>query len=255
MYSLFRSLGVASHGAQLVDAESATPGPDTRLPEEDGATRIELDRERCEQEQRHEQDDCRRSETRIHRALRAACGPGEPERRQADEGDAFHGMDLRRRTDEFEQPGHDVDLQVERLEEADQVEQLVVRVLGEGDDDALDAVAPDDVRQARRRAEQRQAADLRRPLARHGVDEADQVDAVLAVLEELARDHLADASRSDDDGVLEVGRSAAAEGAGRGASDRHDRDREGPEGDQSRKGRRRERGSPRQPRRTPRPRA
>ena len=71
-----------------------------------------------------------------------------------------------------------------------------------------------------------------RPAApRHGVDEADEVDPVLGVLEELARDELADVAGADDDRVLEVGELMPAGGTRRDACERDGDDREQPERD------------------------
>ena len=56
------------------------------------------------------------------------------------------------------------------------------------------------------------------------VDEADEVDAVLRVLEELARGELADLPRADDQGVLQVQRAPPSERT-RGAAKCHDEDR------------------------------
>ena len=66
------------------------------------------------------------------------------------------------------------------------------------------------------------------PRLRLGVDEADEVDAVLGVLEQLARHELADVAGADDDRVLEVGDAAPAPEARateRADGDEHDRER------------------------------
>ena len=80
---------------------------------------------------------------------------------------------MRLGADALEQPRHDVDLDVERLELADRLERGLVRVARERDDHPLDVEqldveghvphAPDDV----------QVADVGAPLGRVVVDEAD----------------------------------------------------------------------------------
>ena len=67
---------------------------------------------------------------------------------------------------------------------------------------------------------------------RRGVDEADQPDAVLAVLHQLARDELADVAGADDHRVLDVRRAAMEHGPGDRAADGDEGDRERPERDE-----------------------
>ena len=58
-----------------------------------------------------------------------------------------------------------------------------------------------------------------------GVDEADEIEAVLRVLEQLARHQLADVARADDDGVLEVEDAPPADRPGGAAADRDEDER------------------------------
>ena len=85
---------------------------------------------------------------------------------------------------------------------------LVVR---ERDDDAFDVEQSDDRRQAFSAAEQREVLEIVPAFLRAVVDEADEVNAVFRVREELPRDELADVARSDDDSVLEVADLATAD--------------------------------------------
>ena len=87
--------------------------------------------------------------------------------------------------------------------------ELVVRRVGERDDHALDVEQRDDVAQAVGRPDERQVLELGTARPRMRVDEADEIDAVLGVLEELPRSQLSDVARADDDRVLEVERAAA----------------------------------------------
>ena len=68
-------------------------------------------------------------------------------------------------------------------------------------------------------------------LLRPRVDEADEVEAVLGVAQELARDALADVARADDDRVLQVERVPAADRARDRAGEHDEEDREDPEAD------------------------
>ena len=130
------------------------------------------------------------------------------DRRQADERQALDAcacFDVR--ADDLEQPRHDVDLDVERR----------AAIGSSSSVSSCELAARTRRRRARRRALRTSCgSSLRRPRTRHagrgrcaqlprlGVDEADEVDPVLGVLEQLARDELADVAGADDDGVLEV---------------------------------------------------
>ena len=89
------------------------------------------------------------------------------------------------------------------------VEALLVRIAEERHHDSLDVVLTDDRRQLGGCSEHADPAEVAPQLLRIGIDEADDVDAVLLVLEKLPRDQLADVARADDDGVLNE-RGAAA---------------------------------------------
>ncbi len=92
----------------------------------------------------------------------------------------------------------------------------------------------DDLGEAIRRPDEREVLELGPPRPRVRVDEADEVDAVLRVLQELARRELADVAGADDDRVLEVERAAPRDRAREPASRRHEDDREQPEEDEPR---------------------
>ncbi len=64
-----------------------------------------------------------------------------------------------------------------------------------------------------RRADEREMVELGPARPRVRVDEADEVDAVLRMLEQLPRRQLADVARADDDRVLEVQRAAPGDRA------------------------------------------
>jgi hypothetical protein len=77
-----------------------------------------------------------------------------------------------------------------------------VRVVRERDHDALDCEPVDELGQVLRPAEDRQVSEVLALLAGSGVEEAEQVHAVLRVLEELPPEELSHRSGADDDRVL-----------------------------------------------------
>ena len=137
--------------------------------------------------------------------------------RQGDERQALDRVHLDVRTDELVEPRDDVDLDVAVANRADDLDRSLRRIAREGDD-----------RPARRRAWSTSSGSCstepstgtsRRGPARSScglrVDEADEVDPVLAVLEELARDELAHVAGADDHRVLEEGELRAGRPRGR----------------------------------------
>src|SRR3954447_23798382 len=70
------------------------------------------------------------------------------------------------------------------------------------------------------------AASLLRPT----VDEADEIDAVLGMLQQLPCDQLADVSRADNQRVLHVQHASPAEEARNASTENDKRDRQRPEG-------------------------
>ena len=94
-------------------------------------------------------------------------------------------------------------------------------------------------------ADEREVLELGPARPRVRVDEADEVDAVLRVLEELPRRELADVAGADDDRVLQVERTAPRDRAREPAGRRHEDDGEQPEDDEPRHVRAREAGEPR----------
>ena len=141
-------------------------------------------------------------------------------------------MDADVRPDHLEEPGDEVDLDVEVLHGADEVEHLLVRVVREGDDDSLDV---EDLHHLRKLLEAAEDGDIRQAVpARLGlsVHESDEVEAVLRVLAELLRDELADVAGPDDDGVLHVGEVTSGESAGQRARGGDPDDGEEPESEQ-----------------------
>ena len=84
----------------------------------------------------------------------------------------------------------------------------MIRV-GKRDDHALDVEHRDDLGEPIGRPDEGKVLELGPTWPRARVDEADEVDAVLRVLEELSRRELADIAGTDDDRVLKVERTAS----------------------------------------------
>ena len=139
--------------------------------------------------------------------------------------------------DDLEEPGDEVDLDVEVLERADQIEHGLVRVVREGDDDALDVEDLHHLRELLETAEQCDVSEVLRPLLGVAVHEADEVEAVLGMLAELLRDELAHVSRADDYRVLDVGEVLPRNPARDRSARRDADDGEQPEAEQAREAR------------------
>ena len=95
----------------------------------------------------------------------------------------------------------------------------------------------DDRRQVIRRAEQRQAGQIVVPHLRLGVDEADEIQTVFGMAQQLAGDALPDVAGAEDERVLLVERTPAAERACDRARESDEHDRRAPQHDGVRHGR------------------
>ena len=87
------------------------------------------------------------------------------------------------------------------------------RLPRESDDDTVDVECAHDLGQRVARPEKRNVLELGPASRRVVIDEADDVDAVLRVLEQLPGDHLADLAGADDHRVLQVEDTLPAEAA------------------------------------------
>ena len=177
---------VRAHRAELVGGELALVEPEPLLAEEHRAGRVAAHAERDHGEQRREQQQHQRRAGDVDRALDQPRRAAHARRRQADQRQALDGVHAHARADDLEQPRHQVELDVELAQRVDQLQRLLVRLVREGDHDALDVERPDDLRQRLGRAEQRHVLELRAAHLGLPVDEADQVDAVLGMLQQLA---------------------------------------------------------------------
>ena len=98
-----------------------------------------------------------------------------------------------------EQPRDDVDDHVAVAERANDVHRLAVGLVGEGDDDTIDAMLVDERPEIVELTERRDVTRLGPALERLRVDEADEIQPVFRVLTDLPRDELADLARPDHD--------------------------------------------------------
>ena len=85
----------------------------------------------------------------------------------------------------------------------DDAEHFDVLLEGKSDVDVIDVFLPDDLVRFRERAEQRQTAVADVVAGRAIVEEADDLEAELAVLEHLVRDELAEIARPRDQHALQ----------------------------------------------------
>ena len=143
-------VGVGGHRAELEDPERAVALAHPHLPEEDRPRRIELDRERDDREARATSTTSATSESDdVHRPLEQQARPGQARRREAEQRHALGAVDRGLGPEHLEQARHDVDLDVEAVQLADDRERLGVRRLREGDDHALDVERADELAAAR----------------------------------------------------------------------------------------------------------
>ena len=222
-------LRVDDHRAELEDPERPLVLPHPHLPEEDRPARVDLDRDRGGEEDRRQDDQAESRSHDVEAPLEEPRGVGEVRRREPDERDALDRVELGARPEHLEHPRDDVDLHPLILEQPDHVERLLVRIVREGDDHAIDPVLVDELPDLRRRPEQLE----RRPAVLHGapvvVDEADDVEPVAAVLAHLLGEQPRDVARADDEDVLHVGGLAPADHSDEDAEEPDEPDRERPE--------------------------
>ncbi len=137
-------------------------------------------------------------------------------------------MDIDVRRQHLVQPRDEVDLHVQLPQATNERERALVRVVREGEDDAVDLALLHELEQLVGPPEL-DAGELVALLERLVIDDADETDAVFGVQQVLACDQLTYVAAADDDRVLHVGRAAPHDTATDGASDGDEQDREGPE--------------------------
>ena len=108
-------------------------------------------------------------------------------------------MHARTRPDDVEEPRDDVDDHVAVAQRPNDVHRLAVRLVGERDDDAIDAMLVHERPEIVELTEGRDVTRFRPALERLRVDEPDEIQPVLGVLADLPGDELADLARTDDE--------------------------------------------------------
>ena len=224
-------VGVDVHRAELEHLERPPVRSQPLLPEQNRARRAPPHLEREDDEQRRDHDEQGGSDGQVEGALEPAGRARDANGRQPHQGQPLDRVDVGARADGLEQARHDIDLDRLVAERADECERVLVALAGERDDDTLDVERARDLGQVVGLADDRQVAEVAARLLRAPIDEPDEVDAVLRVLEDLARDQLADVAGSDDHGVLLVRLGAARDGAGADPPGDHEGHRRRPERD------------------------
>src|SRR5439155_26153781 len=114
-------------------------------------------------------------------------------------------MHLHPGADHHEQSRDDVHLYAGAPERPDRGEEVGVPLAREGEDDPIDGESTNDLEELGDRAKHVQLPQVEATLLWARVDESEQIESILAMLEQLAGDQLPDVARTDDDRVLEVG--------------------------------------------------
>jgi len=113
----------------------------------------------------------------------------------------------------LEEARHDVDLNVVLADCPYELEHLLVPVSGERNYHAVDAVSTDDLADVFRGPKDRQITEITPSLLGRVVDEADQIDPIFRMLQELPANELTDVSGPHDQRVLHVRGLAARQPA------------------------------------------
>ena len=146
-YLALAGIRIDRHGSELHDPERAVARAHPDLAEEHGTGGVELDRDRHQGEHRREQEQAGQRHGEVHRPLQQPRRARKPYRRDADQREPLDVVDDRVRPDDLEEARHDVDLDVQLVEVADELQQVVLRVARERDDDTLDVERPNEPRE------------------------------------------------------------------------------------------------------------
>ena len=152
----------------------------------------------------------------------------EHRRGQAQQGRALQRVDGRPATHHLEQARHDVDLHAQLVAHPYDTQARLV-VCGERQHNVLDVVLLQDLRQVVGRSQHRHVGQLLMQRQRVGVDEPDQVEAVVGLSHHFPRDLLTHQPGADDHRVLLERGTAPQAGADDAPVDRHRDDRDHPE--------------------------
>ena len=140
----------------------------------------------------------------VDRALQDAVEAAQRHVVEADDRDAVEVLEPRAQRDELQQVGDDVDVDPFAVGGLDEAEHLDVLFERQRDVDVIDPFPPDDLVGLAERAEQRQAAVADVIAGGPVVEEADDLEAELAVLEDLVGDQPAEVAGAGDQHALEA---------------------------------------------------
>ena len=238
-------VGVDLHRPKLEAAEGLHVEPEPLLAEEDRPRGVPLDAKRRVREQRSDEDQADRGTDDIECALHHERRARKPRGRNADESEALEQVHAGAGPHEIEQPWNDVDDDVVVAHRSDDGHRLGIGLVRERDDDPVNAMLRDELLEPVQPAENKDVVCLRPAGPRLGVDETEQVEAILGMLSDLAGDELPDVACTEHDRSHGVRARTAAQRASHRAGCRDERDREQPEDDEPLRLRR---GEPCQPR-------
>ncbi len=224
MLTVVRGVG---HRPELEGRELLHVLSEARLAEQHRPRRVVLDPPRDHGEERRREDQEHARPDDVDEPLDEPRRPRDPQRAQAEQRQPFDGVDVDVRRHHFVEPRNEVDLHVQLPKGADQRQGLLVRVVGEGEDDPIDAPLLDELEQLVR-VPQLDPGQLVALLEGMVVDDPDQADPVLRVQEVLPCDQLADVAAADHDRVLHVRGAAADDAAADRAADGDEERSRGP---------------------------
>ena len=145
-----------------------------------------------------------RGDREVDRPLQHAVEAAQRHVVEADDRDAVEVLEPGAQRDELEQVGDDVHLDALAVGRFDDAEHLDVLFERQRHVDVIDPFLPDDLVRLAERAEQRQAAVADVIAGGPVVQEADHLEAELAVLEDLVGDQLAEIARARDQHPLQA---------------------------------------------------
>ena len=226
-------VGIDHHRPELEERERLHVLAEPLLTEEHRTRRVAADAPREPEKQRREGCEQERGADDVAGALHRMCGARGVDGRERQQLEALDVVDRDHGPYRLEEAGDEVDLNVQVAQPMDEPELELVTVVRERDHDPLDVVLAHELGDLVRGAEDGNAVEVGAHALRVGIDEADEPDAELGVLPQLASDELTDVARPDDQRVLHVPGAAPRERAC-GGPRQGDRDTGGrPEGDEA----------------------
>ncbi len=234
------------HRAELEAREPVHVEPESLLAEEDRPWRVPTHADGDVHEQGRGDDQRDSGDRHVERALHHEGRARQPRRRHDDEGHPLEQVHARTGPDQPEQSRHHVDDDVPVPQGADDVHRLVVRLLRERDDHAVDLMVRDELLELVEAAEHLDVTRLGSARERIRVDEPEKLESVFGMLANLACHELPDLARSEDDRPHRVRAGATCQRPRHGASDDDEADRQQPEDDETTQLRGRQVGHPRQ---------